>query len=147
MDAYIESTRKKANELLETARNNILSIKKARNLSYRDLANISGMSEDTIKNFCSGKTDKNTGYITVTMLAMSLNCDLNELVGYEPKKEIEANNIVPVIEVADSHIDNIVKAYESHIEDIKALCEIRISDLKQSYEERMKEQREMLSKL
>lgn len=155
MEAYIESARNYANELLERTRTCILAVKKARNYSYKDMANISGISEETIKNFCNGKTSKNAGYITIIILAMSLNIDLNELVGYTPKKETEALNTSPTIETPDTSIEAIVKLYEERIEDVKTLCElrvadvqkccdIRIADMKQNCEERIQEQKDLL---
>jgi transcriptional regulator with XRE-family HTH domain len=151
MEAYIESTRNYANELLERTRTCILAVKKARNYSYKDMANISGISEETIKNFCNRKTSKNAGYITIIILAMSLNIDLNELVGYTPKKETESLNTSPISKTPDT-IEAIVKLYEERIEDVKALCELRvadvqkccdlrIADIKQNCEERIAEQK------
>lgn len=152
MEFYVESTRDYANELLEQTRNYFLAVKKEKGYSYRDLANLSGISEDTIKNFCSGKTSKNAGFITIIVLAMALNIDLNSLVGYTPQKDTVTK---PLIEPIDTNIDVIVKTYEERIADIKELCEeriadvrkccdIRISDLKQNYEERLTEQKELL---
>ena len=125
MEFYVESTRDYANELLEQTRNYFLAVKKEKGYSYRDLANLSGISEDTIKNFCSGKTSKNAGFITIIVLAMALNIDLNNLVGYTPQ-----NVTKPLIEPVDTNIDVIVKTYEERIADIKELCEIRIEDIR-----------------
>lgn len=142
-------------KVLDKAREYILALKQAGNFSFEDMANMSGVPQPTIKNICSGKTSKNAGFETVTNLIMSLGGDLNELVGYEKKKEIEVNSTVSLKETYEMRIADLIKSYEERIEDIKALCEtrisdvhkcceIRIGDLKQSYEERIKEQRELL---
>lgn len=143
--------------LVDKAREYILALKEAGKFSFEDMANMSGVPQPTIKNICSGKTSKNAGFATITSLIMSLGGDLNELVGYEKKKEIEVNSTVSLKETYEMRIADLIKSYEERIEDIKALCEtrisdvhkcceIRITDLKQNYEERIKEQREMLSK-
>lgn len=141
--------------LVDKAREYILALKEAGNFSFEDMANMSGVPQPTIKNICSGKTSKNAGFSTITNLIMSLGGDLNELVGYEKKKEIEVNSTVSLKETYEMRIADIISSYEQRIEDIKALCEmriedvqkcceVRISDMKQNYEERIKDQKEML---
>jgi transcriptional regulator with XRE-family HTH domain len=143
--------------LVDKAREYILALKEAGNFSFEDMANMSGVPQPTIKNICSGKTSKNAGFSTITNLIMSLGGDLNELIGYEKKKEIEVNSTVSLKETYEMRIADIINSYEQRIEDVKALCEIRIADvhkccetriadLKQNYEERIKEQREMFLK-
>jgi transcriptional regulator with XRE-family HTH domain len=141
--------------LVDRAREYILALKEAGNFSFEDMANMSGVPQPTIKNICSGKTSKNAGFSTITNLIISLGGDLNELIGYEKKKEIEVNSTVSLKETYEMRITDLIKSYEERIEDIKALCEmriadvhkcceIRIADMKQSFEERLKEQKEML---
>lgn len=138
----------------EKAREYIVALKNAGNFSLEDIANLSGIPIQTIKNICSGKTP-DARFGTVAKIVISLGGDLNELIGYEKKKEIEVNSTVSLKETYEMRIADIVKSYEDRIEDIKALCEtriadvhkccdVRIADLKQNYEERLKEQREML---
>ena len=141
--------------LVDKAREYILALKEAGNFSFEDMANMSGVPQPTIKNICSGKTSKNAGFSTITNLIMSLGGDLNELVGYEKKKEIEVNSTVSLKETYEMRIADLIKSYEKRIEDVKALCEVRIADvhkccdtriadLRANYEERIREQREML---
>ena len=141
--------------LLDKARDYILALKEAGNFSFEDMANMSGVPQPTIKNICSGKTSKNAGFSTITNLIMSLGGDLNELIGYEKKKEIEVNSTVSLKETYEMRIADLIKSYEERIEDIKALCEVRIADMQKccdvriadirhNYEERITEQREML---
>ena len=107
------------------------------------------------KNILSGKTSKNAGFGTVAKIIISLGGDLNELVGYEKKKEIEVNSTVSLKETYEMRISDIINSYETRIEDIKALCElrvsdvqkcceIRISDMRKNYEERLEEQKQLL---
>ena len=134
----------------------ILALKEAGSFSLEDIANVSGIPLQTVKNICSGKTP-DAHFSTIAKIVISLGGDLNELIGYEKKKEIEINSTVSLKETYEMRISDIINSYDQRIADIKALCEvriadvqkccdIRIADLKQNYEERLREQREMLSK-
>ena len=114
---------------MEKAREYTLALKDAGNFTFEDMANISGVPQQTIRNFCSGKTSKNAGFGTVTNLIISLGGDFNELIGYEKKKEIEVNSTVSLKETYEMRISDLINSYEQRIEDIKALCETRISDI------------------
>ena len=140
--------------VLDKAKEYILALKDAGSFTFEDIANVSGIPIQTIRNICSGKTP-DARFGTVAKIVISLGGDLNELIGYEKKKEIEVNSTVSLKETYEMRISDIINSYETRIEDIKALCEariadvqkcceIRIADLKQNYEERLKEQKEML---
>ncbi len=138
---------------VEKARNYILALKESGNFTMEDIANLSGIPLQTVRNICSGKTP-DARFGTIAKIVISLGGDLNELVGYEKKKEIEINSTVSMKETYEMRISDIIKLYEERIEDVKALCEarindvhkcceIRIADIRQSYEERLKEQKEL----
>lgn len=138
----------------EKAREYIVALKNAGNFSLEDIANLSGIPLQTVKNICSGKTP-DARFGTVAKIVISLGGDLNELIGYEKKKEIEVNSTVSLKETYEMRIADLIKSYEDRIEDIKALCEVRIADIqkccdvriadmKQNFIERLADQREML---
>ena len=142
--------------VVEKAKEYILALKEAGNFTFEDIANVSGIPLQTVRNVCSGKTP-DAHFSTVAKIVISLGGDLNELIGYEKKKEIEINSTVSLKETYEMRISDIINSYDQRIADIKALCEvriadvqkccdIRISDLKQNYEERLREQKEMLIK-
>lgn len=142
--------------VVDKAKEYILALKEAGNFSLEDIANVSGIPLQTVRNICSGKTP-DARFGTVAKIVISLGGDLNELIGYEKKKEIEVNSTVSLKETYEMRIADIINSYEQRIEDVKALCEIRIADvhkccetriadLKQNYEERLREQKEMLLK-
>ena len=126
------------------------------NFTYEDAANLSGIPVQTIRNIVTGKTpDPRFG--TIAKLIISLGGDLNEIIGYEKKKEIEVNSTVSLKETYEMRIADLIKSYEERIEDVKALCELRVADvrksselrladMKKAYEERLAEQREMMGK-
>ena len=115
MEQYIESVTQQITNILERAKDCIIAVKKAKGYTNRDLANISNISEDTIKNFLSGKTLKNTGFIVVISLATSLGIDLNEMIGYTPPQKAE--------------ISVVTTANENYVAEIISLCEKRVDDV------------------
>lgn len=142
--------------VVDKAKDYILALKEAGNFSFEDIANLSGIPLPTVRNICSGKTP-DARFGTVAKIVISMGGDLNELIGYEKKKEIEVNSTVSLKETYEMRIADLVKSYEERIEDIKALCEmriadvhkcceIRIADMKQNFEERLNEQKQMLTK-
>ena len=141
--------------LMDNVRQYILALKEAGSFSTNDIANLSGVPLETVKNILSGKTSKNAGFGTIAKLVISLGGDLNELIGYEKKKEIEVNSTVSLKETYEMRIADLIKSYEARIEDMKSFCELRISDvqkccetritdMKHNYEERLEEQKQLL---
>ena len=135
--------------VIDKAREYIIALKEAGNFTFEDIANVSGIPLSTIRNICTGKTP-DARFGTIAKVVISLGGDLNELIGYEKKKEIEVNSTVSLKETYEMRIADIIKAYDARIEDIKALCEervlgiqkccdARIADMKQNYEERLSE--------
>jgi transcriptional regulator with XRE-family HTH domain len=141
----------------EKAREYILALKEAGKFSLEDMANVSGIPLSTVRNICSGKTP-DARFGTVAKLVISLGGDLNELIGYENKKEIEVNSTVSLKETYEMRIADLIKSYEARIEDMKNFCELRIadiqsscetriSDMKNSFQERLEDQKQLLLSL
>ena len=132
------------------------ALKDSGDFSYEDIANLSGIPHQTVRNIYTGKTpDPRFG--TVAKIILSLGGDLNEIVGYEKKKEIEVNSTVTIKETYEMRIADLVKSYEERIEDVKTLCnqrvedvqkncELRLADMRKVYEERLVEQKALLTK-
>ena len=134
---------------VEKAKEYILSLKEAGNFTFEDIANLSGIPQQTVRNICTGKTP-DARFGTIARIVLSLGGDLNDLVGSEKKKEIEINTTVSMKETYEMRINDLIESYEQRIEDVKELCEtriidihkcfeMRIADLKQYYEERIAE--------
>lgn len=137
----------------EKAKEYILALKNAGSFTFEDIANQSGIPLQTVRNILSGKTP-DARFGTIAKLVLSMGGDLNELVGYEKKKEIEVNSTVSLKETYEMRIADIIKSYDTRIEDLKALyelrvadiqkcCETRIADIKRNFEERLEEQKRM----
>ena len=140
--------------VIDKVREYMLALKDAGNFTFEDIANIRGIPLPTIRNIFSGKTP-DARFGTIAKIVLSLGGDLNEVIGYEKKKEIEVNSTVSLKETYEMRITDLINSYEQRIDDIKALCEMRISDvqkccdlriadMKQNFEERIAEQRELL---
>lgn len=140
--------------VFDKAKEYILALKEAGNFTFEDIANISGIPLSTVRNICSGKTP-DARFSTITKIIISLGGDLNELIGYEKKKEIEVNSTVSLKETYEMRINDLIDSYENRIEDLKELCEARIADvqvccetriadIRRNYEERMQEHKEMI---
>lgn len=143
--------------VLDKAKEYILALKDAGNFTFEDMANVSGIPLSTVRNICSGKTP-DARFGTIAKLVISMGGDLNELIGYERKKEIEVNSTVSLKETYEMRISDIINSYETRITDIKNLCETRIADvkcccetriadMKNNYEERIAVYKEVLQKL
>lgn len=140
----------------EKAREYLNALKETGHFSYEDIANLSGIPVQTVRNIITGKTpDPRFG--TVAKMIIAMGGDLNEIVGYEKKKEIEVNSTVSLKETYEMRIADLIKSYEDRIVDIKELCdqriadiqkccELRLADMKRNYDERLIEQREILTK-
>ena len=140
----------------EKVREYLVALKNSGNFSYEDIANLSGLPQQTVRNIFSGKTP-DPRFATVAKIIISLGGDLNEIIGYEKKKEIEVNSTVSLKETYEMRIADLVKSYDTRIDDLKSLCELRIADvqrccevrladMRKCYEERLAEQREMRGK-
>lgn len=126
---------------IDKAKEYILALKEAGNFTFEDIANLSGIPLPTIRNICSGKTP-DARFGTIAKIVISLGGDLNELVGYEKKKEIEVNSTVSLKETYEMRISDLINSYEQRIEDIKALCELRIEDVRKCCEIRIKDMKQ-----
>ena len=125
----------------DKVREYIAALLKAGEFSYEDAANLSGTPAQTIRNIVTGKTpDPRFG--TIAKIIISLGGDLNELVGYERKKEIEVNSTVSLKETYELRIADLIKSYEDRIEDIKTLCDQRVADVRKNCEFRLADARQ-----
>lgn len=143
--------------VFEKAKEYILALKEAGSFTFEDIANVSGIPLSTVRNICTGKTP-DARFGTIAKIVISLGGDLNELIGYEKKKEIEVNSTVSLKETYEMRIADLIKSYDDRIEDIKNLyelrvsdiqkcCEVRIADMKRNYEERLEDQKQLLLEL
>lgn len=141
--------------IMENVRQYVLALMKAGDFSQKDLADTSGVPLETVKNFLSGKTIKNTGFATVAKMIVALGGDMNAAIGYEKKKEIEINSTLSLKETYEARIEELTKAHEIRMADLKNFsdlrvadiqkcCDIRVEDILKNCEARLAEQKELL---
>ncbi len=130
---------------IDKVREYLTALKNAGKFSSEDIANLSGIPLQTVRNIFAGKTP-DPRFATVAKIIISLGGDLNEIIGYEKKKEIEVNSTVSLKETYEMRIADLIKSYEERIEDVKAFCELRLADTRRCYEDRIAELKELLSK-
>lgn len=118
--------------VMDNVRQYILKLKEISKFSSKDIADMSGVPLETVKNILTGKTSKNAGFATITKIIISLGGDLNEAVGYEKHKEVEVNSIVSIKESYEIRIAEIMKFCELRISDAHECCEKRIADMRQT---------------
>lgn len=121
---------------MDKVKDYMIALKDAGGFTYEDVANLSGTPLQTVRNIFTGKTP-DPRFATLAKIIISLGGDLNEIIGYEKKKEIEVNSTVSLKETYEMRISDLIKSYEERIEDVKAFCDLRVADLKKLYEERL----------
>lgn len=114
----------------------IMALKEAGKFTLEDIANLSGIPLQTVRNIYTGKTP-DARFGTIAKIVIALGGDLNELIGYEKKKEIEVNSTVSLKETYEMRISDLIDSYDRRIEDTKELCEMRIMDVQKCYEARI----------
>ena len=120
----------------EKVREYLIALKETGRFSYEDVANLSGIPVQTVRNIYTGKTP-DPRFATVAKMIISMGGDLNEIIVYEKKKEIEVNSTVSMKETYEMRIADLVKSYEDRIKDIKAICDQRVEDVRKCYEMRI----------
>ena len=138
MEAYIASVKEQALDVLNHAWSVLRAEKKARGYTNKDLANTSGISEDTVKYLLADKPPKDPRAFPMIMIAMSMELDLNYVFGYTPPVKPDTS-VVTIKE--DYYVSDIITLSDKRVEDVKAMCELRIADIIRMYEERLKEQK------
>ena len=118
--------------VMENVRQYILKLKEIGKFSSKDIADMSGVPLETVKNILTGKTSKNAGFATIVRIIISLGGDLNEAVGYEKKKEAEVNSIVSIKESYEKRIEEIKAFYDLRVADVHSCCDKRIADMRQT---------------
>ena len=125
METYIASVKEQALDVLNHAWSVLRAEKKARGYTNKDLANTSGISEDTVKYLLANKPPKDPRAFPMIMIAMSMELDLNYVFGYTPPVKPDTN-VVTIKE--DYYVSDIIMLSDKRVEDVKTMCEVRLKD-------------------
>lgn len=139
MEAYIASVKEQALDILNHAWSVLRTEKKARGYTNKDLANTSGISEDTVKYLLADRPPKDPRAFPMIMIAMSMELDLNYVFGYNPPQKADTS-VVTIKE--DYYVSDIISLCDKRVEDVKAMCEQRLADKDAMYERIIKEIKE-----
>ena len=139
MESYIASVKEQALDILNHAWSVLRAEKKARGYTNKDLANTSGISEDTVKYLLADKPPKDPRAFPMIMIAMSMELDLNYVFGYNPPQKADTS-VVTIKE--DYYVTDIINLCDKRVEDVKAMCELRLADKDAMYERIIKELKE-----
>ena len=131
MESYIASVKEQALDILNHAWSVLRTEKKARGYTNKDLANTSGISEDTVKYLLADKPPKDPRAFPMIMIAMSMELDLNYVFGYNPPQKADTS-VVTIKE--DYYVSDIISLCDKRVEDVKAMCELRLADKDIMYE-------------
>jgi transcriptional regulator with XRE-family HTH domain len=131
METYIASVKEQALDVLNHAWSVLRTEKKARGYTNKDLANTSGISEDTVKYLLADKPPKDPRAFPMIMIAMSMELDLNYVFGYTPPVKPDTS-VVTIKE--DYYVSDIIMLSDKRVEDVKAMCELRLADKDAMYE-------------
>ena len=147
MESYIESVKEQALDILNHAWSVLRTEKKARGYTNKDLANTSGVSEDTVKYLLADKPPKDPRAFPMIMIAMSMELDLNYVFGYNPPQKSDTSVVTikedyyvsDIISLCDKRVEDVKAMCEQRLADKDAMCELRIADITRMYEDRLAE--------
>lgn len=143
MESYIASVKEQALDILNHAWSVLRTEKKLRGWTNRHLANISGVSEDTVKYLLADKPPKDPRAFPMIMIAMAMELDLNYVFGYTPPQKADTS-VVTIKE--DCYVSDIIMLSDKRVEDVKAMCELRLADNNAMWEARFNDLKEMMTK-
>lgn len=103
------------------------TLKNQGNFTFEQISKLSGVSESTVKNIFSGKTE-NPGLESIAPIVKAMGGSLDAAYSIGKKEDIEANSIISLKET-----------YEQRIKEINEHYQQRLSDTKEHYEERITE--------
>jgi hypothetical protein len=143
MESYIASVKEQALDILNHAWSVLRTEKKLRGWTNRHLANISGVSEDTVKYLLADKPPKDPRAFPMIMIAMAMELDLNYVFGYTPPQKADTS-VVTIKE--DCYVSDIIMLSDKRVEDVKAMCELRLADNNAMWGARFNDLKEMMNK-
>ena len=122
--------------------NYLSKLKEKTGLTYEAIAEKTGMSESTIKNLFSGKTE-DPRLSTITPIMYIMGGSVDEMLG-KSKEEIIDTSVTSMRDMYEFQIEEHRKTSESHIENIRAHYEQHREDVTKNYEMRLADKREII---
>lgn len=112
-------------------------------LTYEVVAEKSDMSESTVKNLCTGKTE-DPRLKTVAPIVYALGGSLDEMYTGKSKDTVKEISINSIKEIYEQQLLEMAKMNEAHITNIRAHYEQHRQDSIENYERRLADKREII---
>lgn len=94
--------------------NYLNALKNKGNFTYEGIANLSGISEATIKNIFTGKTE-DPRFETVSALVIAMGGSLDAIYSATKKEDFEANAVITIKETYNQRIEELKEYYENRL--------------------------------
>lgn len=104
------------------------ALKEQGNFTIDEIANLSGISKDTVKNVFSGKT-KDPGIYTIAPIIYALGGNLDAVFNRSKKETTEANSLVVLKEMYENHLTDVKDHYEHRLTELKGHQADRIAEI------------------
>ena len=124
--------------------NYLNTLKTRGNFTYESIANLSGISKDTVKNIFSGKTE-DPRFETISALVLAMGGSLDEMVAPDKSKdELKETSVIAVKDIYEFQMATAKETNEAHISNIRTHYEQHREDMKENYEKRLADKRELI---
>ena len=121
------------------------SLKKKTGLTYEAIAEISQISESSVKKLCLG-TAGDPQMSTIVPIVYALGGSLDEMLNPKKSKdELKETTILALKESYEHQANSLKDANEQHIHNIRAHYEQHHNDLKENFERRLEDKRELIA--
>ena len=123
--------------------NYLSSLKTKTGLTFETIAEQSGLSESTVKNLFSGKTE-DPRLNTVAPVTYVLNGSVDEMYTGKSKDEVTEFSIASIKQMYEFQLEEQRKTNEAHINNIRSHYEQHRDDVTNNYEMRLADKREII---
>ena len=114
----------------------LATLKEKSGLTYEAIAESSGISESTVKNLFSGKTER-PGIDTVSDVIYAMGGSLDEMYTGKSRDAVKEISISSMKEIYEQQLAEMAKINEAHINNIRLHYEQHRQDFKESHEKQL----------
>lgn len=121
----------------------LTTLKEKSGLTYEAIAEKCEMSESTIKNLFTNKTE-DPRLNTVAPPVYVLGGSIDEMLTGKGKDEVKEFSISSIKEIYEQQLLDMSKTHEAHVNNIRSHYEQHVEDLKENFEKRLADKREII---
>ena len=113
-------------------------------LTYGDIAELKKMSESTVKNLCTNKTD-NPGIKTIMPVMDAVGGSFDEMLFPDKTKdEVKETSILAMKDIYENQLNALKESYDEQIHNVRTHYEQHHQDLVENFEKRLADKREII---